>query len=87
MGDYYLSDCAFIKGSAARAGSVFDRGCMSNIQVIDPDDLQNKEALTLLGAFEGEDTQWILKDPDAKGPLPSGIRTLKNYRPGGDGCD
>ncbi|MGI6689189.1 MAG: hypothetical protein ACOX6Y_12745 [Christensenellales bacterium] len=87
IGDYYISDCVFTRGSAGRAGSAFGLGGVSNIRVIAPDALQNKDALSLLGALEGENAQWLLGDADAKGPLPSGIRTLKRYRPGGDGSE
>lgn len=84
IGAYFLSDCIFTRGSAGRAGSVFEAGMFSSIRVIEPEDVQNKAALAVLGALEGEDAQWLLGDPDAAGPLPGGIRTLKGYRPGGD---
>lgn len=84
MDSYYLSDCAFVRGSAGRAGSVFEQGAFINIQVIEPGDLQNKEALAVLGSFDGENAQWLLGDSNAKGPVPSGIHSLKGYRPGGD---
>lgn len=84
IGMHFLSDCVFTRGSAGRAGSVFEEGTLSNIRVIEPRDLQNKTALAVLGPLEGEDAQWVLHDPDAIGPLPGGIRTLKGYRPGGD---
>lgn len=84
IGGYFLSDCVFIRGSAGRAGSVFENGALSGIQVIEPHDVQDKAALAVLGAFEGENAQWVLGDPDAAGPLPGGIRSQKEYRPGGD---
>lgn len=87
IGNYYLSDCVFTQGSAGRAGSAFALAGISNIRVIAPDALQNKDALSNLGVLEGENAQWMLHDADARGPLPSGIRTLKGYRPGGDGSE
>lgn len=84
IGTGFLSDCVFTRGSAGRAGSVFEKGIVSGIRVIEPRDVQDKAALAVLGAFEGENAQWVLGDPDAMGPLPSGIRSLKEYRPGGD---
>lgn len=84
MGNYYISDCVFTKGSAGRAGSAFDFGLISGIQVIAPEELSDKESLFVLGSMDGENAQWLLGDADAKGLMPNGIRTLKEYRPGGD---
>ena len=85
--DYYMSECVFVKGSASRAGSAFGGGAISDISLIEADNLQDKEALSLLGEIEGENAQWLLNDDYAKGIMPSGIRTLKLYRPGVDYID
>lgn len=83
MDGYYASSCLFVQGNAVCAGSAYERSGISNIHVITQEELQNKAALQVLGTFE-EDAQWLLDDAIAKGPIPSGIYTLKLYRPGGD---
>lgn len=80
----YASNCCFVEGNAARAGSAYLQSGISNIQVISPEDLSNSGALSTLGAFEGEDAQWMLDETIARGPIPRGIYTLKLYRPGGE---
>lgn len=84
MGNYYLCDCIFTKGCAGRAGSVFESGTLSGIHAIEPSELKNPSFLSVLGDLDGEDALWLLDDPDTAGPLPRGIRTLDEYRPGGD---
>lgn len=73
--DGLIRSSLFVRGTAERGGTLFGKGILNGLQLIEPDQLRNPAALTVLGSFEEDSAQWEFIDDFAKGPVPVGIFT------------